>query len=113
MIELVRKHDNSKIFYSIAKESRRYMRELNIEEQEKLNHDLAPRKAAKEMKQKAKSDGLKNLKSTWEEKPLHDQYPLRASNADVDQKKHISDFVAQGLKLKLKGSFWLTKIRSC
>ena len=71
-MELVRKHQNSKKIYSIAKEIRKYTRELNIEVQEELNHDLAPAKAAKEMKQKAKSEGLKNLKSTWEEKPLHD-----------------------------------------
>ena len=47
------------------------------------------------MKQNAKSEDLKNLKSTWEQKPLHGQYPLRVNNADVDQKKSISDFVAQ------------------
>ena len=46
------------------------MRELNIEEQEELNHELAPTKASEEMKQKGKSEGLKNVKSTWEEKPL-------------------------------------------
>ena len=70
MMELVRKHESSKKLYSITKESLNYMRELNIEETEELNHDLAPTKAAKEMKQKAKSQGLKSLKSTWEEKPF-------------------------------------------
>ena len=60
-MELVRKHESSKKIYLIVKESRKYMRELNTEEQEQLNHDLAPTKAAKEMKQKAKSEGLKNL----------------------------------------------------
>ena len=39
------------------------------------------------MKQKAKSEGLKNLKSTREEKPVHGQHPLRANNGAVDQKK--------------------------
>ena len=87
MMKLVRKHENSKKLYSIAKESRKYMRELNIEIQE-LNQDLAPAKAAKAMKQKAKSEGLKNLKPTWKEKPLHGRDPLRATNnADLDQKK--------------------------
>ena len=71
MMELVKKHENSKKLYSIAKESRKYMRELNIEEQEEQNQDLALTKAATEMKQKAMSEGLKNLKSTLEEKPLH------------------------------------------
>ena len=71
MMDLVKKHENSKKLYSIAKESRKYMRELNIEEQEEQNQDLDLTKAAKEMKQRAKSEDLKNLKSTWEEKPLH------------------------------------------
>ena len=74
------------------------MRELNIEEQEDLNQDMAPTKAAKAMKQKAKSEGLKNLKSTWEEEPLHGQYPLRANNADVDQKKTHQWLCSSGLK---------------
>ena len=70
MVVLVRKHENSKKLYWIAKDSQKYMRELNIEEQEELNHKLAPAKAGEEMKQKGKSEGLKNVKSTWEEKPL-------------------------------------------
>ena len=86
-MELVRKHDNSKKLDSIAKESRKYIKEFNIEEQEELNHELVPTKAAKGMKQKAKSEGLKNLKSSWEENPRHSQYPLRANNFDVDLKK--------------------------
>ena len=71
VMKLVRKHKNSKKIHSIVKESRKYVRELNTEKQEELNQDLAPTKAAKDMKQKAKLEGLKNLKSTWEEKPLH------------------------------------------
>ena len=47
MMELVRKHEKSKKLYSIAKESRKYMRELNIEEQEERNQDLALTKAGK------------------------------------------------------------------
>ena len=46
-MELVRKHEDGKELYSVAKESRKYTRELNIEEQEELNHDLAPTKVAK------------------------------------------------------------------
>ena len=47
MMELAIKHKNSRKLYSFAKESQKYMRELNIEEQEQLNHELAPTKAAK------------------------------------------------------------------
>ena len=79
------------------------MRELNIEEQEELNQDLTPTKGAKAMKQKAKLEGLKNLKSTWEEKPLHDQYPLRVNNTDVDQKKTHQWLRSSGLKAETEG----------
>ena len=34
MMELLKKHGNSKNFYSIAKETPKYLRELNIEEQQ-------------------------------------------------------------------------------
>ena len=78
------------------------MRELNIEEEE-LNQGLAPRKSAKAMKQKAKSEGLNNLKSTCEEKPLHGQYPLRANNADVDKKKTHQWLHSSALKAETEG----------
>ena len=58
-MELVRKHKNSKKIYPIAKESREYVKELHIEEQEELNQKLAPTTAAEVMKQNAKSKGLK------------------------------------------------------
>ena len=79
------------------------MRELNIEEQEEQNHELAPTKAAEEMKQKGKSEGLKNVKSTWEEKSLHGQYPLRANNADVDQKRTHPWLRSSGIKSEAEG----------
>ena len=76
------------------------MKELNIEEQEELNDHLALTKAAKETKQKSKSESLKNLMSTWEEGPLHGQYPLRANNADVDQKKTCQWLRSSGLNVE-------------
>ena len=56
IMKLVRKHESSKKLCSIAKESRRYMRELNIEKQEELNHKLAPTKAAKNKKRKKENE---------------------------------------------------------
>ena len=55
------------------------------------------------MKQKAKSKGLKNLKSTWAEKPLHRQYSLRSNNDDVDQKKTYQWLCSSGLKAETEG----------
>ena len=102
IMELVRKHKNSKKLESFAKESRRYMRELNIGKQEGLSHKLAPTEAAKKMKQEAKSESLKNLKSTWEEKALHGQYPLQVNNFDVDQRKTHQWLRSSGLKAGTK-----------
>ena len=64
---------------------------------------MAPTKAPKEIKQKAKSESLKNLKLTWEEKPLHGQYPRRANNAVVDQKKTHQWLRSSGLKAETEG----------
>ena len=64
MIKFVRKRENSKKLYSFAKECQKYIRELNSEEQEQLNHEQAPSKATKRINQKAKSNGLKNLESS-------------------------------------------------
>ena len=47
MMELVKKHENSQKLYSIAKESRKYMRELNIEEQEEQKPGSGPNKSCK------------------------------------------------------------------
>ena len=79
------------------------MKELNIDEQEELNHELALTKAAKEMKQRAKSEGLKNLKSTWEGKSLHGQHPLQVNKADFDQKKTYQWLRSSRLKAETEG----------
>ena len=96
MMELVRKHENSKKLYSIAKESRTYMRELNIEEQEELNHNLSPKKTAKEMKQKAKSEGLKNLKSTGKKNLFMVSAHYESITLMLTKRKPISGFVGEG-----------------
>ena len=88
------------------------MRELNIEKQKELNHKLVPTKASKEMKQKANSEGLKNLKSTWEEKLRHVQYPLRNNNADVDQKKIHQWLPSAGLKAETEEIILATQYQS-
>ena len=102
-MELVKKHENNRKLYSVAKESRKYMRKLNIEEQEELNHELATTKAAKEMKQKANSQGLKNVKLTWDEKALYGQYRIRANNADVNQKRTHQRLRSSGLQAETEG----------
>ena len=94
-MELVRKLENSKKTLLICQRTSNVYERVKHWRTRRTNN-LVFTKAGKEMKQKANSKGLKNLKFTWEEKPLHGQYPLGANNADVDQKKSVSGFVAQG-----------------
>ena len=65
-----------------------------VEEQEP-NHELAQTKAAKEMKQKAKSEGLKNLKSTWEEIPFMASTHYEPITLMLTKREPTSGFVAQ------------------
>ena len=44
---------------------------------------------AKDIKKTAKAKWLKQIKQSWENKPLHGKYPLWSQNADVD-KGHLS-----------------------
>ena len=47
------------------------------------------------MKQNAKSEGLKNLKSTWEEKPLQASIHYESITLMLTKRESISDFVSQ------------------
>ena len=39
----------------------------------------------KKSKEKNKKDGLKQIKETWKNKPMHGRYPQRIQQTDVDQ----------------------------
>ena len=54
-------------------------------------------------KLKAKYQALEQLKSKWEEKPLHGQYPKRTKEKDVDQDKTHSWLSTSGLKSETEG----------
>ena len=97
MMEIVREHENSKKIYLIVKEIRKYMRELHIEEQEKLNHDLPLTKAAKEMKQKAKLENVKNPKYLpGKRNPFMPSAHYMPNMLMLTKRKPITGFVAQG-----------------
>ena len=64
------------------------------------------------MKQEANSEGLKNLKSTWEEKLRHVQYPLQNNNADVDQTKTHQWLPSAGIKAETEEIILATQDQS-
>ena len=54
----------------------------------------------KEIKRKTKKEGLKQVKETLENKPLHGQYPQRSHQADVNQANTYWWLLSVGLKTK-------------
>lgn len=101
MIQLVNLHENSKKLHSVVKESNKYTRELDLEfENDNL---LKPTEVAKKIKKKAKLEGVKQLASRWQEKPLHGQFVARTKNADVDEIATHQWLRSSGLKGETEG----------
>ena len=65
IIKLVLQHDIRKNTHSITKQSNRFRHELDIPEE---TNETAQ---GKEIKRKAKNEGIKQIKETWENRPLH------------------------------------------
>ena len=70
MLQLVLAHDKTKNAHSISKQSYNFKQELNIYQNEE-NDTNTSTKPAKDIKKKAKTEGLKQTKQYWENKPLH------------------------------------------
>lgn len=101
MLQLVNRHENSKRLHSITKESDKYSRELDLDIE--VNNLLSPTEIARKTKKKAKHEGLKQLESRWQEKPLHGQFAARANNADVDTQATHQWLRSSGLKAETEG----------
>ena len=69
MLKLVRDHESKKKTNSISKQSKKYEKELNVKKQS--NEELPCTIQAKQVKVKAKAEGIKQIKSSWENKPFH------------------------------------------
>lgn len=69
MLWLVLQHDTRKKAHSVSKQSNKFLQELDI--QDETNETASCAIQAKEIKRKAKNEGIKQLKQTWEKKPLH------------------------------------------
>ena len=58
---------------------------------------------AQRVRVKAKHQALQQLKSKWEERPLHGQYPKRTKEKAVDQDKSHNWQSTPGLKSETEG----------
>ena len=84
MLKSVLQHKKKKKLHSVTKESRKFIFQLNMAQEENEQTTEAT-KAAKEIKKKAKQGYLDDMKKTWREKPLHGRYHLTTDNGDVDR----------------------------
>lgn len=101
MLQIVCRYENSKKLHSVTKESAKFSRELQLEV---VNDNLlSPTEIACKTKKKAKNEGLKQLESRWQEKPLHGQFAARANNSDVDTEATHQWLRSSGLKAETEG----------
>ena len=101
MMKLVTNHDSTKTLHSVKKEAARFRKELGIQEQ--YQADTVPTEAARRIKLESKRAGARGLQDCWHEKPLHGQYPSRASEADVDTRRTHQWLSSSGLKAETEG----------
>ena len=87
---------------SIHHQAAKYSRELNLPEPELVENEPITN-YARRVKLKAKHQALEQLKSKWEEKPLHGQYPERIKEKDVDQEQTHRWVSTPGLKSETEG----------
>ena len=88
MLELVLFYDAGGKKHSISKQSNKFKQEFNLQDQ---------------ANETAKREGLKEIKETWENKPLHGQYSQRIQQDDVDQENTHKWLHSVGLKAETEG----------
>ena len=101
MMKLVTVYDSTKNLHSVKKEAERFREELGIQEEYQI--DTLPTEAARKIKLESKRAGTKAIQHCWSEKPLHGQYPSRASETDVDTKRTHQWLSSSGLKAETEG----------
>ena len=84
MLHAVLQHEKKNKLHSVVKQSSKFKFQLNMA-QEKIDTNIKPTKAAKDIKNKSKNASLEDMKNGWREKPFHGKYPLRTDHADVDK----------------------------
>ena len=99
MLKLVLKHENTKNKYSITKDSEKYCQNITLHNSD----ENEPSKRAKHVRNDAKVEGLKRLQHTWQQKPLHGQYPARTNQTDVDTQKTHQWLSSSCLKAETEG----------
>ena len=71
--------------------------------QEDIDTNTKPKKAAKDVKKKAKNTSLEDMKKWLREKLVHGKYPLRTGRADVNRATTHQWLSSSSLKGKTEG----------
>ena len=101
MLQLVNRHEKTKMVHSVTFKRKKVMTELELTPIEVCQTQTT--KQAKIVKQKAKRKGLDTIKCKWEQKPMHDQYALRSKDADIEQTNTHQWLRYAGLKAATEG----------
>ena len=102
LLKLYHQHDKNKKLYSVTKDAYKIINELKVLNMSRKHHEPIT-KFAKKVKQETKENLQKKMRQTWEEKPMHGQYPARVNKPDVDQEKTHQWLRSSGLKSKTEG----------
>ena len=102
LLKMAREHDRGKKTMSIHHQAAKFGRELSLPEAEVVENEPAA-SYARRVKLKAKYQALEQLKSKWQEKPLHGQYQKRTKEKDVNHDKTHNWLSTPGLKSETEG----------
>ena len=84
MLKLILQQEKKKKLHSVVKESRKFIFQINMAQEENDQKKEAT-KASKEIKKKAKQGYLDEMEKTWREKPPHGRYPLTTDRDDLNR----------------------------
>ena len=100
-LKAVLRHENAKKKYSIVKQARKFMNGVQINEERDNINEVTDN--IRKYKKQLKHHFMVKMKETWEEKPLHGQYPKRLEKADTDKEATNKWLRSSGLKGETEG----------
>ena len=75
MLQLLLSYDKTEKAHSLSKQSYKFKQELNIRQNEENDTNISS-KQVRYIKKTAKTEGLYQIKQSWENKTLYRKYPM-------------------------------------
>ena len=102
MLKLVKKHEENKRMYSIISGAKKYLNKINLRT-DNIYENSTSTEQAKQIKTRAKTKNINELREGWKDKPLRDKYSIRASDPDVNSSLTHQWLASSGLKSETEG----------